>query len=176
MTITITGTGTGKINDLTVPGSTNGTIISTNSASTPKIPIVNLGGSNDTSSSSSFTLKKITTWATSGSKYIDPDGLYDSVNHRIVPNVAGYYWAAMMSAVNTTERTLGHIMFSGDTNVYYGNQNWDQSNSMNYCPDTYTAIGYCDGIDDYIEFYSRCNTANRSVESLNAHVYLIREV
>lgn len=172
-TVTLTVPSTSTDRTVTLPDNT-GTILTTESTTTFKTPIVNLAGSNDTSSSSSFTLKKITTWVTSGSKYIDPDNIYDSTNHRIVPTVAGYYWASMMSAVSTTDRTLGVILFSGASDNYFGNQNWDQGNTMNYAPDTYTAIGYCDGVDDYIEFYSRCNSASRSVESLNAQCYLIR--
>lgn len=174
-TLTIAAPNTNTDRTLDLPDNT-GTIITTESNTTPKIPVVNLNGANTTSSSSSFTIKKITTWNTSGDFFIDTDSIYDSTNHRIVPTVAGYYWASLMIAHGSTDRTLPVILFSGATDRYFGQQNWDDGNSMNYAPDTNTAIGYCDGVDDYIEFYSRCDGTNKTVTSLQTQCYLIRKV
>lgn len=173
-TLTIAAPNTNTDRTLNLPDNT-GTIITTESTTTPKTPIVVLSGSDTTSSSSSFTLKKITTWSTSATAHVDPDSIYDSTNHRIVPTVAGYYWASFTIAQGTTDRSLTSILFSGATDKYFGLQNWDDNNGVNYLPDTITSIAFCDGVDDYIEFYSRCDGANRTVTSLTAQCYLIRK-
>ena len=173
-TVTLTVPSTSTDRTVTLPDET-GTVITTESNTAPKIPIVQLSiDSGYQSSSSSFTSKLIT-WDESNARHYDPDNIFDSTNNRIVPTIAGYYWASLMTSHATTDRTAPSITGNGTSNFAIVPQQWDDGVVANYRADTMTGIFYCNGTpSDYIEFYSRCDNTNRSVINTYAQCYLLR--
>lgn len=188
MTITITGTGTGKINELTVPGSTNGSILSTEStiplgntdlAITTPFVSLHADGSQYTSGSS-FTAK-LMTWNESSTSHFDPDSLFDATNNRIVPTVAGYYQVHFQLVAENNDRTLHYIQRVGSASsippntTTLGTQDWDNGNNREYPAIHISAVFHCDGNTDYIEFYNRCDGTTKLLHSPVAQCFLIRK-
>lgn len=162
---------------LTLPDAANGTILSSESSiplgkiATPFVSLTADGSQR--SSSSSFSLKLIT-WNESSSFSYDPDGIFNSSTNRIVPTVAGYYGIHFDITVENNDRTLHIIRVVNSATKDYGVQDWDDGNNREYPAVSMSTIEFCDGVDDYIEFYSRADGTNKLYHNVRCNVFLIR--
>lgn len=167
-----TPSGTSTDRTLTLPDQTSGTVLTTESNTLPKVPVVNLVGDAQTTSSSHFTYK-VVTFDESASSHIDTASIFNSSNNRIVPNVAGYYQFYFNCNTHNTDRVISIIQRNGDTTIG-GLQQWDDGNSVNYYGNNISGIGYANGTTDYFEFKHLTDGTSKNMLSIHASMCFLR--
>ena len=147
MTITVSGTSTGKLNNLDVPGSTNGSILSTESTTPPKVPLLVAYKDDATQSVSSSTWTKVTFNA----EEIDTDGWFAS--SRYTPQQAGYYYVRAQAYFLGLQNQVAYIAVWRNGAEYARTSTESVKNSATDLALSGNCLVHCNGSTDYFEIY-----------------------
>jgi hypothetical protein len=140
MTITVSGTSTGKLNNLDVPGSTNGSILSTQSVS-------------------SSTWTKVTFNA----EEIDTDGWFAS--SRYTPQQAGYYYVRAQAYFLGLQNQVAYIAVWRNGAEYARTSTESVKNSVTDLALSGNCLVHCNGSTDYFEIYVWQNGGTQNISN-----------
>ena len=173
MTITIAGTSTGKLNSLDVPGSTNGSILSTEtSIPLGKIatPVVKLFGDSGQTTSGSVMTNKLVTFDENNVSHIDTHNFFNSSTNQIVPTIAGYYFVSFSMEILSATRS-GPVLGGSIGGV--GIDFRLDSATFSSLPTIISGLGYFDGSTSFVQFNSRSNPGSRTIDFATVNFFFI---
>jgi len=157
-----------------------GTVLTTESTTMPKVPVVQLEGASTTSVINNWVRLN---WNENSGNHVDTASIFNSTNERIVPTLAGYYFFHLQFRLNnmdwleaaiTKNSTTGS---SGSANYVSRAQNWtsdvgeDDENLINI---TTSGVAYMNGTTDYVEFWGFDNdVGNLTFAQMYASCFMV---
>ena len=168
-TLTVSAPNTNTDRTFTLPDET-GTALTTESTES-KVPVVNLIGDTQTSSSSSLSYKVIT-FNESSTVHIDSASIFNSSNDRVVPNVAGYYQFHFQAVVQDTSRFF-ILIYKNNAVTVAVMENRDDGNTFQRMTASSGGIAYFNGTDDYVDFRIAVSGTNKNIHAAYASALFI---
>ena len=171
-----TPAGTSTDRTLTLPDQTSGTVLTTESNTLPKVPVVDLVGNSVTTASSTGTYK-ITTFT----ERADTHNIFNTSNNRITPTLAGYYFFYFQFTTQNTNRNVLFIAkngtIGGSATAVASMQHWTNGDVNNRSMLSSAGITHMNGSTDYVDFWNLdFYGTNRTLESCFAGCYLVSGV
>jgi hypothetical protein len=168
-----TPSGTSTDRTLTLPDQTSGTVLTTESSTLPKTPVVALSGTSQTTASSSGNYK-----ITSFNEREDTHNIFNTSTNRITPTLAGYYFFYFQF---TTVQTNRNVLFIAKNGTIGGSayavasmQHWTNGDVNNRSSISSSGVAHMNGSTDYVEFWNLdFYSGNRTLESCFAGCYLV---
>ena len=134
-----------------------GTVLTTESTTMPKVPVVQLQGASTTSVHNTWVRFN---WDENHGNHVDTASLFNTSNERIVPTLAGYYFFHLQFRLNNIDRIQAAIVKNSTiptpSNYVSYAENWtsdtgeDDENLLNI---TTSGVAYMNGTSDYVEFW-----------------------
>jgi len=134
-----------------------GTVLTTESTTMPKVPVVQLEGASTTSVINNWVRLN---WNENSGNHVDTASIFNSTNERIVPTLAGYYFFHLQFRLNNMDWIKAGIVKNQTiptaSNYVSFAENWtsdvgeDDENVLNI---TTSGVAYMNGTTDYVEFW-----------------------
>jgi hypothetical protein len=168
-----TPSGTSTDRTLTLPDQTSGTILTNESSTLPKTPVVALTGASQTTASSSGTYK-----VTSFNERADTHNIFNTSTNRITPTLAGYYFFYFQFTTQITNRNVLFIAkngtIGGSATAVASMQHWTNGDVNNRQFLSSAGVVHMNGSTDYVDFWNLdFYSGSRTLESCFAGCYLV---
>ena len=155
-----------------------GTVLTTESTTMPKVPVVQLQGATTTSVYDTFVKLN---WNENHVDHVDTASIFNSSNERIVPTLAGYYFFHLQFRLNNMDWIIGAITknstIGGTTNYVSIAQNWTSDSGEddeNLIPITTSGVAYMNGTTDYVEFWGKdADVGNLTFAQMYASCFMV---
>ena len=170
--LTIAAPNTNTDRTLSLPDNTGDILTTESNVPLGKIatPFVQLIADSGQTTSGTVMASKIVTFDENHSSHFDPNNFFNSSTNRIVPTIAGYYHVVYNLEILSADRSGPTIGGAAGTSI---DQRDDGVNRNSF----FTSIsktGYFNGTDSFLQFNTRSNPGNRSIDFADVSFFLLR--